>query len=244
MTPKTHILLKRGTQIPCTHLLLSHYKINEVWYKIMPRPLEAIAPSIIQSQMVNDWEYKSPASLATSGIYTEKDLKKLRERINFPMERPALLNVLAREMSRIPLSETDDSIINLFDERALEKLAESTWNKTWNKFMVFGTASAGVIGLLLILQVVKMCIDTFIRGYTLHRIYGCSIHLVGAIFASITALIVHLGTRDEREEQQRHEEMRMIPSTTDPHSNSGTVVQPKAPTMYPNPNPTNETPNC
>ena len=116
MSPRTHILLKRGTQIPCSHLLPSYYKINEVWYKIMPRPLEAIAPSIIQSQMVNDWEDKSPASLATSGIYTEKDLKKLRERINFPMERPALLNVLARGMSGIPLSETDDSIINLFDE--------------------------------------------------------------------------------------------------------------------------------
>ena len=109
--------------------------------------------------------------------------------------------------------------------------------------MVFGTASAGVIGLLLILQVVKMCTDTFIRGYTLHRIYGWSTHLVGAIFASITALLVHLGTRDEREEQQRDEEMGMIPATTDPHSNSGTVVQPKAPTIYPNPNLTTETPN-
>ena len=50
--------------------------------------------------MKNEWEYKSTVNLAVSGIYTETDLKRLREIINFPMERPALLNVLASGMRK------------------------------------------------------------------------------------------------------------------------------------------------
>ena len=210
----------------------------------MPRPIEAMPPSIIHSQMKNDWKYKSTVNLAVSGIYTETDLKRLRERINFPMERPALLNVLAsgmRKGSGIPLSNSDDSIINLFDEAALEKLAESAWNKAWNKFMMFGTASAGIIGLLLILQFVKTCIDTCIRGYTLHRVYGWSLHLIGAIFASLTALLMHLGAA-EPDQPPRDEEMGMMEREPNEVRAQNTVADPKAP-LYPNPNPTNETPN-
>ena len=182
VTPRTHILVKRGVQVPCSNLLPSFYKINEVWYKIMPSPTETLPHSIIQSQLVNDWEYKSPTSLASSGIYTEQDLSKIRDRINFPMERPAMLNSIARGMSGIPTSHPDDSIINLIDEKTLERLAEGTCNKVWSKFMSIGTASAGFIGLLLIAQFIKLLIDTIIRGYTLQKVYGWSIHLIGAIF--------------------------------------------------------------
>ena len=144
--------MKRGTQVPCSSLLPSYYKINEVWYKIMTRPTETLTPAIIQSQMANNWEYKDPASLATSGIYTERDLSKLRERINFPMEKPAFLNVLARGMAGIPMTRPDDTIVNLFEEKALEKLADSAWDKAWQKFMNFGTVSAAVLGVIFIVQ--------------------------------------------------------------------------------------------
>ena len=199
MTPRTHILIKRGTQVPCSHTLPAYYKIDGFWYKILPRPIETIAPSIMQTYTKSNWEYKQPASLAVSGIYTDKDLTKLRERIIFPLERPALLNTLARGMTGQTVYSHGDNILNLFDEDAYERIVESAWSKIWGKFLTFGTVSAGFIAIMLIVQFIKLLIDTVIRGYTLHRIYGWSIHLVGAIFASITALLVHLGNRNDEE---------------------------------------------
>jgi len=45
------------------------------------------------------WEYFTPGPLAVSGIYSEKDIEKLRDicfHIMFPAEKPALLNTMAR----------------------------------------------------------------------------------------------------------------------------------------------------
>ena len=42
------------------------------------------------------WTYQNPGNLATGGIYTDKDLEQLRDHINFPMEKPSLLNIIAR----------------------------------------------------------------------------------------------------------------------------------------------------
>ena len=53
---------------------------------------------MIQPSAQTTWEYISPASLATSGIYTEKDLEDLRDRIMFPVERSSLLNDVAYEV--------------------------------------------------------------------------------------------------------------------------------------------------
>ena len=69
----------------------------------------------------------------------------------------------------------------------------------WSKFMTFGTISAGVIAIIMILQFCKLLIDTVIRGYTLHSIYGWSIKLLGAIFSSITSLLIHMGTSSDIE---------------------------------------------
>lgn len=63
--------------------------------------------------------------------------------------------------------------------------------------------------IMIIIQLLKLMIDTVIRGYTLHSIYGWSIHLLGALFASITALLVHIGSPEERE-PNAETEMRNI----------------------------------
>lgn len=59
--------------------------------------------------------------------------------------------------------------------------------------MNFGSASAGVLGIILISRLAKLVIDTIIQGYALHSVYGWSIHLLGAIWTSITNILLHLG---------------------------------------------------
>jgi len=48
-----------------------------------------------------------------------------------------------------------------------------------------------------------------LHGYTLHTIYGWSIHLIGALWDSVTNLLLHLarGT-PKNKENQRKEEMQ------------------------------------
>ena len=39
-----------------------------------------------------------------------------------------------------------------------------------------------------------MIADTIIHGYALHRLFGWSLHLIGAFWDSVSGLLLHLGT--------------------------------------------------
>ena len=96
-TPKTHILKSRGVQIECNGLLPTYNQINENWYKIYlswrkQRIQQFCVPSL---RLLGNTTTQHLSQLAGC---TEKDLDQLRDRIMFPMDQPALLNDVAREM--------------------------------------------------------------------------------------------------------------------------------------------------
>lgn len=198
LTPKTHVLLKMGTQVDCNPILPTMFKINETWYQMIPTAVKTPEPQIMQPSSKPTWTYVDAKNLGISGIYSEKDLDKLRDRIMFPAERNAVLNTVARGMTGQAVVKQGLSVAHLFDEETLEKLADSTWNKIWGMFLNFGTASAGIIGLFALIRLIKLIIDTFIHGYALHTVYGWSLHLLGAIWDSVTHLLLHLAKKSEQ----------------------------------------------
>lgn len=113
----------------------------------------------------------------------------------FPAKRPAVLNAVARGMMRHTTAIHRGSFTNLLSEEALEKLATSAWEKAWSRFQIFGNISAGVIGIFLTMRLVKLVLDTFIHGFALHSVYGCSVHLMGAFWDSLTQLLLLLGEK-------------------------------------------------
>lgn len=223
LSPRTHVLKTRGTQIQCNSLLPSYYLVNEHWYKILPQVVEALPPAVIQPSKPNTWKYINPEDLATSGIYTEKEIDQLNDKIMFPVEKTAVLNNLAMSMSGHQIISTNDNVLNLFNEQVVEKFVNNTWNKMWDKFMVFGTASAGVFAIFTIFHLLKSVVNTLVHGYTLHSIYGWSIHLLGAICGSVAHLLVHLGTRPPQPEdvplqEVTSQETKEVPAAEAPPS--------------------------
>ena len=172
LTSRTHILKQTGIRVPRNNLLPSYYYLADNWYKILPKPTQAIDSMILRPMTKPTWSYINPADLAISGIYSDSDLEQLRERIMFPMEGPGLLNDLAREMRGHPVNFDDSSINKLLNPDALDKLVHNTSDKMLSKFMWFGNASAGVVGIVMIFQLAKALINIIIHGYTLHTVHG------------------------------------------------------------------------
>lgn len=77
-------------------------------------------------------------------------------------------------------------------EGDLNKITDNAISKIWEDFLVFGSASAGVIGLFILIKGVKIYVDAVIRGYVLHTVYGWSLYLLEAIWSSLTHLLIHL----------------------------------------------------
>ena len=62
-------------------------------------------------------------------------------------------------------------------------------------FITFGTASAGILAIFMIIHLIMTIIDIIIQGYTLHAVYGWSMHLLGALFSTVTYLLIHIASR-------------------------------------------------
>lgn len=175
--------------------------------------MEVKIPEVLKPQTRPTWKYISPETLAVSGIYSQNDLNRLRDRILFPIERNAVVNKIAMGMTGHTVNTNGMTIGNLFDQETIAKLADSAWEKMWTKFLTFGTASAGVIGIIIVSRFVKLIIDTIIHGYALYSLYGFSLHLIGAIWNSVTQLLLFLGQqeqnrvqREQNEQEQQNEE--------------------------------------
>lgn len=222
LTPKTHILMRKGVQIDCNSIVPTYYKIGEEWIKFTPTPTKTLSPHILRPNTKIGWTFESVESLATSGIYSQEELDNLQQQLMFPMEKASLLNIIAREMAGDEQSE------EIFSQNSLKRLAESTWNTIVQKFITCGSFSSVFIMLLIILHVGKLIIDAIIRGYTLHTIFGWSIHLFGAIFSSVTHLLttlqnsndgqtMHNNTRRrENYEETELREIKVIPTSRAP----------------------------
>ena len=78
------------------------YVFGETWYKLLPNPVESISPTIVKPLTKATWKHTNSSSLATSGIYSQSDLNKLRDHIMFPTVKPMILNFLAREITGHP----------------------------------------------------------------------------------------------------------------------------------------------
>lgn len=110
----------------------------------------------------------------------------------FPADKSALLNAIARGLTGHSMNTDGMSVHNLLDENSLNKIVESTAAKVWKGFLNFGSATAGIVGIFLIIRLTKLVINTIIHGYALHTVYGCSLHLLGALWSSLASLLLHL----------------------------------------------------
>ena len=217
LTPKTHILIRTGTQIECDSIIPTYYKIDNNWITLTPTPRKIERNiTVFKPKIIKNWIPEKLNSLATSGIYTQQDLEKFEERLLFPMEKKSIMNTIAK-FTQSANSAKDDLMNNFLTEKTLTHIAESTWNKLLEKYEEYGAISSGIFMTIIIMQLTKMIVDLIIRGYTLQKLYGCSSHLFGAVFTSVTHLLVVLnkinntkGTNKETNKEEKSSELQEI----------------------------------
>lgn len=192
LSPRTKILRKRGVEVTCNAIMPPTFEIDGKWYKLTPKPIEVAPPEILQPDQKASWTYISPQRIGSAGIYSEEDLQRLRDFLTLPGEQAAIVNIFTRAATGREFLPQDVNFGQIIDENTLKKLVDNTWNRIWDVFSGFGATSAGLIGIYFVVRLIKLMIDTAIHLFALHSVYGWSLYLVGAVWDSITHLLLHL----------------------------------------------------
>ncbi|KAL7289959.1 hypothetical protein TKK_0015692 [Trichogramma kaykai] len=123
LAPRSRILTTTGKEVICEGRLPVMYKLGQQWFRAMPDLIEGPAPQILKPHTTLTWQYVSPESLAVAGIYSERDTKKLRDMIIFPIERPSILNKIAMGFAGRQIDGNDINIGSFLNEETLNKIA-------------------------------------------------------------------------------------------------------------------------
>jgi hypothetical protein len=142
------------------------------------------------------------SSLATSGIYTQNDLDALRDHVMFPAEKTAVLNTIARGAAGKAIVPGTVNVLVIMDETTLTAIAKNAASKLWNGFIEFGTFSALILGIFIILKIIKTIVGIVIHGYQLRETYGMwNRSRLGAICGSVTHLLLYIKGKRNVEDQ-------------------------------------------
>jgi len=93
--------------------------------------------------------------------------------------------------------------MNLLDEQ-LDKIAENVGTRLWKGFVTFGSASAGVLAIFIIVRLIKLIIDTIIYMDTpyLRMRHSSPIPNISlSTFSSTSAKSIKTGQGDRNEEE-------------------------------------------
>lgn len=84
-------------------------------------------------------------------MYSQADVDSLRNHIMFPAAKPTILNTIARGAMGQSVKNQGVSLINIFDEETTDKIAQSAWGRFWTIFSDFGSTSAELLGIYIII---------------------------------------------------------------------------------------------
>ena len=198
LTPKTRVIISRGTQMPCNSLLPNYFYVNGKWITADPGAKKAeISPKQLSPEVADTFIATRIRYIATAGIYTLQEIQDFAQRLLFPIERQALLNDVARAMNNEP-TKNQEVLANLITESLIISVAKKSWNLIWTDFMVFGQFSSGIMAIVYCAQAVVALIELTIRGYILHQIFGFSCKLLGAVLNSLTHLMIIRKQRENK----------------------------------------------
>ncbi|OXU21922.1 hypothetical protein TSAR_008108 [Trichomalopsis sarcophagae] len=167
LSARTRVLTRAGKQISCSGAMPPTFNMGNHWLQFLPAPSNIIALESLHPRTKGTWEYATPKAIAVSGIYTVADLQDLSDHIIFPLEKSSVLNNVATGMPRKNIQGKGISINQFLDPEVLESLANNTWNHFWGKFLTFGTASTGVLSIILIARLLGSSVPP--RGVQQYR---------------------------------------------------------------------------
>lgn len=201
LTPRTRIITDIGVKVVCDPKLPSIYNINGKYVKLLPIRELADPPTILTPEVeTRFFTYIPSPYIIRAGIYTSEDAERIRERTMFPIERSAVINGVVAGMLGRGVPDGVD-IRPFLKPEVIEGAFQDFLGTIWGKFQAFGTASAGIMMILLLAKIIKFGLDTVIHGIALHEIYGFSFHLLGALWDSLTQLLLHWGNQRENRKE-------------------------------------------
>lgn len=197
MSPVTRILQEHAIEIECNSIIPAMYYLDNKWIGFEPRPVQGMTPQVLTVDTEDPFIFQSIKELGSGGLYTYKEIKKAQDAMLFNSERDALSNIIVRKMAGQNVESQGYSSLTLFNKEELEEIANSTIKKLYGYFTILGEWTSGILGIYFIFRAIKYLVEIFLNAVALHKLGGCSFHLLASFWDTLTLFVLHHKQRKE-----------------------------------------------
>ena len=191
MSPVTRILQEHAEEIECNAIIPSMYFIENKWVGFDPYPSQAIEPQELRVDEERPPKFHTIKDLGAGGLYTYQEIRKPQHSTMFNLERNALNNILIRKIAGHDVESQGITTLNLFSKEEMENLANSALRKLYGYFTILGEWTSGILGIYFLFRALKCIIEIFLNAVALHRVGGCSLHLIASFWNTLTLFVLH-----------------------------------------------------
>lgn len=194
MSPRTHILVLKGNEIPCSEIVPVNYNIENKWYSFSPKIHETLEPTSVVPKSESGWKYSDPVPLINSGLYSLEDLESMRKQLMFPLDRGAAMSAFSNRISQNSENSNTFNFKELIDENEIQSSLDKLMSKTTGFLSIFGSYASIVIGFWMVFKIGKIIADFIFHLVSLYREFGLNVRLSAAVWDTLSS---HLVTKSQ-----------------------------------------------
>ncbi|HBK71150.1 MAG TPA: hypothetical protein DDZ39_05755 [Flavobacteriaceae bacterium] len=179
LEPVTRLLLPdviKVKKIKCSPLFSPAYKLSDNTWIVTPSLTPIAPPKRFQlTNLRNAVKFSRLKDLMKSGLYDKKAMEDARKYLLYPQVRDRILTEI------VETSLGDGNRPNyelLLSPNHFEKAAKNVMKKVWGRFLIFGQAIAGLMGIYYVVIFLKTFIEQVTSTYELYKIMGFSWKLI------------------------------------------------------------------
>jgi len=119
-------------------------------------------------ELANHVRFK-PIEVEAGGIYSEKDIQKAREHILFPVTRAQILSDMVSVAMQHYVPGNRPNYESLLSPDHFQRATKNMMKRMWGRFIVFGQAMAGLLGVIMIVQICRTVISQLLACFDIYK---------------------------------------------------------------------------
>ena len=194
--PRTHVLIRHGSEVECTPLYPVKYRLQNQWYTLSPNLVQSTAPRDLTTSInFTEWEYQK-LFVGTTGIYSPADLDRQRSRLLFPIELKAITRTIASTASGYNSGRHGLDMLALIDPVHLRKTLQSYWEDFESAFRTFGSYSGAIIMIGMVYKALLHLCNGGLHFTVISRLYGWVCGMLACICPGLANLAIIYGREE------------------------------------------------
>ena len=190
--PITRILSPPGTvikSINCSNVLAPIYQITPTTWVSLPGKVKVDNPKQLELMALEKGQtFKELEGIATSGLYSPADIDAARKYILFPQQQQKVMTEIVQLSMQGGSGEPDFE--RLLSPDHFKRATLNTLKKMWGRFLVFGQAMSGLMGVYFVITLIKVVISQVLSVYHIHAIKGVTWKLIFGCFPFLAKYII------------------------------------------------------